>query len=398
MFEPLERFQDAFEEFLEGRLTPEEFLAAARELAAALRELQNEFFYEFQFRSFEEELQPLGQTIEDSFAFQLAQLTYLGQILDRPEELEETAESLTTAMSNIFEAFEKVREWEACQERFSDAPHFHEFIRVATAVLEGKLPLEAMSERLQGLLSVFAEFRAGLSRSGKVPEFAGREEELRGHLERIDMALATVEWFLEEPEEEEMIYEALEELAHGGDWMARLLEHLESNPLAEVPCLRCGLPNLSTSRVCSQCGATLLRGQAMSAGLDVRLTEEGIRATESQLPELLGKMVEASQRFGEGDSVAVLQASAEQAANQLFRFEKVLHRLQSLEAAQVDDILGLATAGARRWGEGLELLQEGLDRGHGGQVGRGVELMREGGEAVRELQPRILEFLNSQSG
>ncbi|MCA9794459.1 MAG: hypothetical protein KC910_21775, partial [Candidatus Eremiobacteraeota bacterium] len=60
--DPFDEFEKAFEKYLEGHLLFSDLVQQSQQLQTELTQLQDRFFYEFQFRSYVPELVPLGQT------------------------------------------------------------------------------------------------------------------------------------------------------------------------------------------------------------------------------------------------------------------------------------------------------------------------------------------------
>ncbi|MGE0491702.1 MAG: hypothetical protein AB7S38_20990 [Vulcanimicrobiota bacterium] len=390
--EPFDPFEKAFEKYLEGHLLFSDLYQQSERMQAELTQLQDRFFYEFQFRSYISELQPLGQTAEDAFALLFSQLPQEESEADR-----ELLEALKQTVHRLLEAFGQLRRWEEQQEKFSDSPFIHELIRVAYAVLEGHLPPEALAERLAGFRELFEEFRLRVEQNQGIPELADRQGEFQEALAVMDDGLSKIELFLAQQNEEEL-QQGLAELEEGSHLMVELYRFLESPPQARLRCVQCGLEQ-PLAKSCSQCHALLPQAapEVVDATLDVRLGEQGLEASHGELPEALRRLVDEVETFRTGGQPEELGRVVETLRDRVNRFGRVVTRLAELEvppevAGQVQSVQGQAEQVVSSCQAGLEKIVSALETNDFHALDLGLETVLEGSRRARELQPLIAQL------
>ena len=320
-----------------------------------LGEMAHHFTEGLRYQEATEEVVKSGSHALDQFEWLQAQM---GRLLDAVHEEDPVSAvyALTEAhhsLVELFRAYNQLRQVEDTV-KYSERPLVSELIRVARLVGQGKLPPDALHDRLHAFCDVQDYFQQLLQNAAPTPGEAGV---LENHRERLEAALARqnegldlLYEYLREPETDKL-EQGLGLVEEATPVFLELQQKLAGvGGLGEDrPCPFCSAPNEPHARFCVKCSARLPETGTFEAASQASFSEGG----DTTLASNFQRLVEAADKMAGG------QITVDQ-------FAKVVEDLRSLHERCVKTMLGMKPPPDETPAEQLRLFEQAKDHAETG--------------------------------
>lgn len=364
-FSPLPQLSRAVESWLRRETSLEQVQSELAIFENAIQTLENNFRQEYPYRAYLPQFAELGSELATSFVLIGVQLQELEELLQGDaSEIREQLSYLRVSVGKMQGCVTAIQDLVDSEEKFSDSPYVHELIRVAYAVLEEKLPVEALAHRLEGYQMVVSrslhEFEnSAVNLSPKDHSLVSESTEL------MENGLELVSQFVGDPGDEIALEEGLASLEEAAHLLLSVRQDLQSRDESkrEQRCPRCGRINLATHKICAQCGSKLITSiDETRPSFDFTLNPDGQLHSYKSPPNLLDRIIEGCQnRLQLGEVDPGLEQSISELQRKLHRLKYPVSRMSRMGTSVPLEFQEELAEGALAFLELLEDSQEQLN-------------------------------------
>ena len=320
-----------------------------------------------------------------------------------PQELVFSLQQLHQALEQLGLRMQELREWEAGQPRYSEAPYVQELFRLADAVRRGALAPELLAERLNAYEETQGFVRESLRQQGVLSVQDGARVE--GAFALQNQGLDLIFGYLEGGDELQL-EEGLAAIKQAWDELLGLRQELHrAEQLARSKfCVKCGVVNSSELRRCAACNARLL-DNGHFASVSLGFVEGPSRSLTSGNLERIELAVH--RMAAQECSLLEFAAEVEWYRGVHSESQKLLERLPPIDPelldpeplARLQHAYEISVQGLDRTEQGLQELEWFVQQRHSGDQCpvplSAMEKIREGLEALKELETIVSSFLET---